>query len=44
MKRYEEVSVALERFSDEDVIATSGDAGNVGTDTPLQPVEPDGNY
>ncbi len=37
MKRYEEVSVACERFSEEDVIATSGHE----TDTPLQPIDPD---
>ncbi len=43
MKRYEEVSVTLERFSEEDIIATSN-TGNAGTDTPLQPVEPDDSY
>lgn len=40
MERYEEVSVSCERFSDADVIATSG------VDTPLQGIDPndDGNY
>ena len=47
MKRYENVLLSCEMFSDKDIIATSngeGGTSNAGTDTPLQPVDPNNMF